>query len=85
MPMWEKGPRTVRQVNNEVACYMERGFSIDRFDGYQLVEKGHPDPYKKTFVIQCGLHDGESIDLFDLQKWFDENRDWINELKKECE
>lgn len=29
-----------------------------------------------------GYMDGESIDLFDLQEWFDKNREWINALKE---
>jgi hypothetical protein len=29
--------------------------------------------------------DGEDMDLFELQEWFDRNREWINNLKETVE
>lgn len=77
--------------DSNVRCYIDGGFSVERYDGFvsanyekcKLSGK-YDDCYVKTFVISCGSYDGEHIDLFDMQKWFDDNRDWINSLKKEC-
>ena len=72
----------VRNVNHdEVKCYVEFGFDVIRYDGWNRVTKG----CDKTFVIRSGHCDGEAIDLFDLQKWFDENREWIDGLREEIE
>lgn len=74
--------------NGKVRCYMEGGFSIDKFDRFvsEIYNKDkNLDCYEKTIVLSCGVCDGENIDLFDLQKWFDNNREWIDSLRKECE
>lgn len=83
MPRWGREPRVVRWVD-DVKCYQEQGFTVERFDGFDLKKHNDKqDPYFKTFAINCGLYDGEHIDLFDLQDWFDRNRDWVNGLRAE--
>lgn len=82
MPEWPI-QEVVKQVT-EVACYMEHEFKVkkhNRFDCQKYENK--EDPWEKTFVIECGVCDGEYIDLFQLQEWFDKNREWIDGLKKE--
>jgi len=78
--------KTVR--DDEVECHMEGFFDIKKRN--KSTYEGDPKNITqielfKTYVIQCGMYDGEQIDLFDLQKWFDDNREWINSLKQECE
>ncbi len=90
MPQWNEEQRykRIRTIkHDEVKAYMEWEFHIMRYDGFdpQKDERNEEDPYNKTFVLSCGICDGESIDLFDLQDWFDKNREWINELRKEIE
>ncbi len=82
MSRWDEKERykTVRQVKfDEVRSYMENEFEIKTFDGYNFKNNN----YDKTFVIRCGHCDGENIDLFDLQDWFDQNREWIDDLREE--
>ena len=86
MPGWgEKLNKSVKTVT-DVKCYIEGGFDVTRHDKFDhelyKVDKD-ADFYSKTFVINCGQCDGEYIDLFELQEWFDRNREWINQLKKE--
>jgi len=86
MPEWGDKERwqVVRKVERqEVKCYTEWSFDIVKYDAYDCNKDKDEDPYNKTFVLSCGMYDGESIDLFDLQDWFDKNREWINELRKE--
>lgn len=54
---------------------------IMKYDGLDLAT----GIFYKTFVLSCGSHDGEHIDLFELQEWFDKNREWINSLKEEVQ
>lgn len=73
--------------DDEVRCYMEHELFIKKFDRINLEKYDNDklsDFYEKTYTLNCGRCDGEDIDLFDLQKWFDNNRKWINSLKKEC-
>jgi hypothetical protein len=86
MPTWgAKGNEVVKTVT-DVTCHMEREFEIAKCDGFDLKEhEAGRDPWYKTYVLSCGRHDGEQIDLFELQRWFDENRDWIDALKKRME
>lgn len=86
MPIWDKDvPRHVSYVT-DVYCtigapvYIERGerFHADRYDA-------KADPYTKTFYFSVNGPDGEMMDLFELQKWFDDNRAWIDGLKKELD
>lgn len=89
MPRWSDKERckVVRQVkHDEVKCYIEWEFNIIRREGFDSEKyKRKEDPYSKTFVINCGMCDGEDIDLFDLQDWFDKNREWINSLREEID
>lgn len=71
----------VKGINDkEVRCYTEHGMGIKCYSRYGRDENG-TFRYEKTYVIDAGYMDGEKIDLFDLQEWFDENREWINGLK----
>lgn len=87
MAKWEKS-RSVKGVGHaEVRCYMDNGFDVRTHQELdpQLYAAGDPEPWQRvTYVLACSSYDGENINLFDLQAWFDRNRDWINELKKEC-
>tara|TARA_R110000765_G_scaffold294204_1_gene389444 strand:+ start:589 stop:834 length:246 start_codon:yes stop_codon:yes gene_type:complete len=64
-----------------VSCYMDGGFAVEHYSTYNY----HGDQSEEiaTVVIQCGSYDGEYINLFELQEWFDDNREWINSLKTE--
>ena len=82
MAGWDKENRCkiVRKVEHDtVRSYTEFEFNVMKFDGWNYKTAD----CDKTFVINCGYCDGENIDLFDLQDWFDENRDWINSLREE--
>jgi len=86
MPYWEdEDNKVVKNFFNEDArCYMEGGFSVtkySRFINSIYQSDRESDCWEKTYVIDCGACDGERIDLFDLQKWFDDNREWIDNLK----
>lgn len=83
MPQWSDKDRykTVRDITHEeVKSYIEFGMRIVKHDAYDTTQSGS---FRKTFVINCGMCDGESIDLFDLQDWFDKNREWIDGLREE--
>lgn len=62
-----------------VRFYIERCSNIQCYSRY-IFEKNETR-VEKTYAIVAGYMDGEYIDLFDLQEWFDENREWINSLK----
>ena len=86
MTSWtEKERQNITQVpNSEVRCYIDQnGFQVMPMDAYNSDDHkaGVEDPFDKTFVLNCGTYDGENIDLFDLQSWFDKNREWIDSLK----
>jgi len=82
MPQWDKRHHETLKTVWDVKCYMDGMFHILYFDGYN--HEDSDDPYYKTFVLRCGTYDGEYIDLFQLQDWFDANREWINELRREA-
>lgn len=82
MPGWDDKERyeVMRQVkHDEVRSYIEFEFDVIKYDSYD--SKKHE--FFKAFVINCGVCDGEKIDLFDLQEWFDKNRTWIDMLRQE--
>lgn len=88
MPGWDKDNRykvrlTVK--NDVVRCYIDQGgFVVTTYDKFDRENyKALKDPYSKTFAIYTGSYDGEYIDLFDLQEWFDKNREWVNSLREE--
>lgn len=89
MPNWgpEQYFQSVAGIGDpEVRCYINRGVSISRYDGFNNEKyNAKEDPWFKTCIINCNGPDGEYIDLFDLQRWFDNNREMINNLKTECE
>ena len=68
-------------TDKDVRAYTEHGLLIEAFPRY-VFDK---DKWRseQTYVIDAGCMDGEKIDLFDLQDWFDKNREWINELRKQ--
>lgn len=66
--------RRVRDIPyNEVKSYIDHGMTINRYNDYDPKTR----KASKTFAICCGSYDGEHINLFDLQEWFDANRQWI--------
>lgn len=84
MPSWEEH-KVIKYFDNEDArCYMDGGFSVSTYNRFMSKiynSDKKADCYEKTYVINCGSYDGESIDIFDLQEWFDNNREWIDSLK----
>ncbi len=82
MSGWSKDKHygVMRAISNkEVKSYIDCGMNVIRYDGWNPQAK----ECFKTFAINCGSYDGENIDLFDLQDWFDKNREWINSLREE--
>lgn len=70
-------------INKVVRSSGDDDIEIRRYNGYNQLYN-QEDPYFKTIGIICGCYEPGIINLFDLQKWFDDNREWINSLKKEC-
>ena len=89
MTRWDfaKDRQLVRKVrHDEVKCYVEWEFDVARSHRHNSEKyKRGENPTERAFVLKCGVCDGEEIDLFELQDWFDENRDWINSLREEIE
>ena len=90
MPGWPSEERyeVIKTVfGDEVSCYMDGRFGIKKWNKFH-VEKYQKDREgdfeSKTVVIDCGSTDGEQIDLFELQDWFDKNRAWINQLREKA-
>lgn len=67
--------------HEEVKSYIDYGMRVQRYDGYDPATQ----ECFKTFVISAGSYDGEYIDLFDLQEWFDKNRTWIDMLRQKVQ
>ncbi len=85
MSQWDDKERSkvVREITHkEVGSYIEFGMHVTKYDAYDTTQA---DSCRKTFVISCGMCDGENIDLFDLQEWFDKNRTWIDTLRQEAQ
>lgn len=84
MSGWSEDKRCedIRAIpHDEVKSYIDYGMSVIRYDGYDPTTKKR----FKTFAIRAGSYDGENIDLFDLQEWFDKNRTWIDTLRQEAQ
>lgn len=80
----------VKRIDHEEVCfYIERSGLIRCYSKckYDRDEKGNyiNSRFEKTYVLDVGGMEGEHIDLFDLQKWFDNNREWIDSLKVKLE
>lgn len=85
MRSWEETGLIKNFGDEDARCYMEHGFSVTKYNRFvaDIYEADkNTDCWEKTYVIDCGMYDGERIDLFDLQEWFDNNREWINSLKE---
>ena len=91
MPSWttEQLSEKIRDLTNEdFHCYMEFGCGIRRFNKFiskEYRKDEQTDCYEKTYALRSGVCDGEDMDLFELQEWFDRNREWINNLKETVE
>lgn len=85
IPEWREYDVVKRIDHEEVRFYIERSGLIRC---YSKVEYGRDENgncinsrVEKTYILDVGAMDGEHIDLFDLQEWFDKNREWINSLR----
>lgn len=85
MPEWENY-RTVLE-NIDVRSAMRTNIGIVTGTNYDAeAHRRGFDPFSKTYwLTTINGQEPESIDLFDLQKWFDDNREYIDGLKKELE
>jgi hypothetical protein len=84
MASWEEKQNEELLRVTEVECFIEREFFVRRHDKFSCeAYNRNEDPWSKTIVIDCGYYDGEKIDLFQLQEWFDRNREWIDQLRRE--
>lgn len=89
MPEWksEELNKVVKEVKtDEVKSYLAQMFSIMKWNNYDLEKynKKEEDCNNKTFVLSFGSsYEGDYIDLFQMQEWFDKNREWIDDLRKQ--
>ena len=83
--MWQDNKVVKSIEHKDVRCYIEHGCNVMSYSAYTKDETKDGCHYEKTYVLSSGCCDGEHMDLFDLQKWFDENREWINGLKTSLE
>ena len=89
---WADNPNEkIRTVSSpEVHSFLTGRFDVVRTNKHDLKNEKDPQNLEhlisKTYALNFGSAcEGDLVDLFDLQKWFDDNREWINVLKEECE